>query len=99
MAQGDPQWAALDTVAGKLGCTRGALWRYVQTALHDRRECGELIATERKRLRTFELDKQQLRRANEILHKAADPCRAGGARPQRQMIQVRVRHILERSRQ
>ena len=65
------QWAAIRSVAEKLGCTVEALRRWVRHAERDRGERPGLTTAERTRLKRLERENFELRRANEILKKAA----------------------------
>ena len=65
------QWAAMRSVAEKLGCTVEALRRWVRQAERDRGERPGLTADERQGLKQLERENFELRRANEILRKAS----------------------------
>jgi transposase-like protein len=65
------QWAAIQSVAGKLGCTTESLRRWVRQAERDLGKRAGLTSDERERLKTLERENQELRRANEILRKAS----------------------------
>src|SRR3990170_1379965 len=65
------QWATIRSVAEKLGCTVEALRRWVRQAERDRGERPGLTTDERQRLKQLERENLELRRANEILKKAA----------------------------
>jgi transposase len=71
--QGDhaSQWAAIQSIAGKLGCTTESLRRWVRQAERDLGKRAGLTSDERERLKTLERENQELRRANEILRKAS----------------------------
>ncbi len=71
--QGDhaSQWAAIQSIAGKLGCTTESLRRWVRQAERDLGKRAGLTSDERERLKTVERENQELRRANEILRKAS----------------------------
>jgi transposase len=70
-ADHDSQWAAIQSIAGKLGCTTESLRRWVRQAERDQGKRAGLTTDERGRLRTLERENQELRRANEILRKAS----------------------------
>ena len=80
-AEYDSQWAALVSVASKLGRTAETLRRWVRRAERDvgvrpglKSEEGErpgLKSEEGERLKALERENRELRRANEILRKAA----------------------------
>jgi transposase len=65
------QWAAMRSIAEKLGCTTEALRRWVRQAERDRGERPGLTTDERQRLKQLERENFELKRANEILKKAA----------------------------
>src|SRR5438876_9888309 len=65
------QWAAIASIAGKLGCTTESLRRWVRQAERDLGKRAGLTSDERERLKTLERENQELRRANEILRKAS----------------------------
>ena len=65
------QWAAMRSVAEKLGCTVEALRRWVRQAERDQGRRPGLTTDERQRLKELERDNHELKRANEILRKAA----------------------------
>jgi len=65
------QWAAIASIADKLGCTRETLRRWVR---QDERNTGDragLTTDERQRLKELERENRELKRANEILRKAS----------------------------
>ena len=65
------QWAAIRSVAEKLGCTVEALRRWVRQAERDTGTRPGLTTEERQRLKALERENLELRRANEILRKAS----------------------------
>jgi len=65
------QWAAMRSVAEKLGCTVEALRRWVRQAERDHGERPGLTTDERQRLKQLERENFELKRANEILRKAS----------------------------
>ena len=65
------QWATIRSVAEKIGCTSEALRRWVRQAERDRGERAGLTTDERQRLKQLERENCELKRANEILRKAA----------------------------
>ncbi len=65
------QWAAIQSIAGKLGCTTESLRRWVRQAERDLGKRAGLTSDERDRLKVLERENQELRRANEILRKAS----------------------------
>jgi transposase len=67
----DSQWAAIQSIAGKMGCSSEALRKWVRQAERDRGRRPGLTTDERERLRVLEREVRELRRANEILRKAS----------------------------
>jgi len=65
------QWATMRSVAEKLGCTVEALRRWVRQAERDTGQRPGLTTDERARLKVLERENFELKRANEILKKAA----------------------------
>jgi transposase len=65
------QWAAIASIAGKLGCTTETLRRWVRQAERDAGKRSGLTTDERQRLKELERENRELRRANEILRKAS----------------------------
>jgi transposase len=70
-AEYDSQWAAIASIAAKIGCTRESLRRWVRQAERDHGRRPGLPSDERERLKALERENQELRRANEILRKAS----------------------------
>ena len=64
-------WAAIVSIAAKLGCQKHTLWRWVQQAERDAGTRSGLTSDERTRLRVLERENAELKRANEILRKAS----------------------------
>jgi transposase len=65
------QWAAIASIAGKLGCTTETLRRWVRQAERDAGKRPGLTTDERQRLKELERENRELKRANEILRKAS----------------------------
>ena len=70
-SQHESQWAAIASVAAKIGCTTETLRRWVRQAERDQGRRAGLTSTERDRLKALERENAELRRANEILRKAS----------------------------
>ena len=64
------EWAALTSIAGKIGCTAETLRKWVRRAEVDQGKRAGPTSTERERIREVERENRELKRANEILHKA-----------------------------
>jgi transposase len=67
----ESQWAAIVSIAGKLGCTPETLRNWVRRAERDAGKRPGLTTTERERLKELERENRELKRANEILRKAS----------------------------
>src|SRR5688572_21374607 len=65
------QWAAIASIASKLGCTTETLRRWVRQAERDTGDRSGLTTDERQRLKALEREVRELKRANEILRKAS----------------------------
>ena len=65
------QWAAIRSVAEKLGCTVEALRRWVRQVERDQGRRPGLTTDERQRMKDLEREVFELKRANEILRKAS----------------------------
>jgi len=68
------QWAAITSMAGKLGCTAETLRRWVRQREWDAGQRPGLTTDEQQRLKVLEREDRELRRANEILRKASAYC-------------------------
>jgi transposase-like protein len=65
------QWAAIASIAAKIGCTAQTLSNWVRRA---ERDLGKRLGTttdERERMKALERENRELRQANEILRKAS----------------------------
>jgi transposase len=67
----ESQWAAICSIAAKIGCTAETLRRWVRQAEKDSGERSGVTTAERKRIQALEQEVRELRRANEILRKAS----------------------------
>ncbi len=65
------QWAAIFSIAAKLGCTAETLRGWVRQAERDAGHRAGLTTDERQRLKELERENRELKRANEILRKAS----------------------------
>jgi len=65
------QWAAIGSIASKIGCTAETLRKWVRQAERDVGRRPGLTTEERQRLKDLEREVRELRRANEILKKAS----------------------------
>ena len=67
----DSQWAAIRSIAGKVGCSAEALRSWVRQSERDEGRRPGLTTEERQRLKELERENRELKRANEILRKAS----------------------------
>ncbi len=65
------QWAAISSIAEKIGCTPETLRKWVRQVERDAGKRPGLTTSERDRLKDLERENRELRRANEILRKAS----------------------------
>ena len=65
------QWAAISSIATKIGCTPETLRKWLRQAERDQGKRPGLTTDERERLKQQEREIRELRRANEILRKAS----------------------------
>jgi len=65
------QWAAIRSIAEKVGCNAETLRLWVRRSERDRGVCAGLSTDERERLKALERENRELRQANEILRKAS----------------------------
>lgn len=65
------QWAAINSIAAKIGCTGETLRSWVRQAERDQGLRAGLSSDERDRLKALERENRELRQANEILRKAS----------------------------
>jgi transposase len=65
------QWAAITSIAEKIGCAAETLRSWVRQAERDAGQRSGLTTDERARLKQLERENFELRRANEILKKAS----------------------------
>jgi len=65
------KWAAIVSIAAKIGCTAQTLSTWVKQAERDQGKRAGLTTSERERLKQLERQVRELRQANEILRKAS----------------------------
>jgi transposase-like protein len=65
------QWAAIGSIAAKIGCTAETLRGWVRQAERDQGMRTGPTSDERERIKALEREVRQLRQANEILRKAS----------------------------
>ena len=69
--QHESQWAAIVSVAAKIGCSAETLRKWVRQAERDTGRREGPSTADRDRLKQLERENLELRRANEILRKAS----------------------------
>ncbi len=71
-AQHESQWAAIRSIAAKMGCTAETLRKWVRQMERDAGKRSGLTTNERERFKELERENRELKRANEILRKASE---------------------------
>ena len=67
----ESQWATIESISGKLGCTAETLRRWVRQSETDHGKRAGLSTSERERFKELERENRELKRANEILRTAS----------------------------
>ena len=67
----DSQWAAIGSIAAKIGCTAETLRGWVRQHERDTGRREGMTTTEKERIKQLEREVRELRQANEILRKAS----------------------------
>ena len=67
----ESQWAAIVSIAEKMGCTPETLRKWVRQMERDTGNRPGLTTSERERMKELEREVRELKRANEILRKAS----------------------------
>jgi len=70
-AEHESQWAAIVSIAEKIGCAAETLRKWVRQTERDAGKRPGLTTDERERLKQLERENRELKRANEILRKAS----------------------------
>ena len=65
------QWAAINSVSAKIGCTAETLRKWVRQAERDGGQRPGPTSADRERIKALERENRELRQANEILRKAS----------------------------
>ena len=65
------QWAAIQSIADKIGCTHETLRRWVRQSERDQGLWPGLSTDDREELKQLKRENRELKRANEILRKAS----------------------------
>ena len=69
--QYESQWAAIVSIAGKIGCTAETLRRWLRQAERDGGQREGPTTAEQQRIKALEREVRELRKANEILKLAS----------------------------
>lgn len=67
----ESQWAAIRSIAEKIGCSAETLRNWVRRSERDAGERPGVTTDERERLKALQREVRELRRANQILRKAS----------------------------
>jgi len=70
-AEHGSQWAAIGSIAAKIGCTAETLRGWVRQGERDQGMRPGATTEERERIKALEREVRELRQANEILRKAS----------------------------
>ena len=65
------RWAAINSIAAKIGCSGETLRNWVRQAERDQGLRGGPTSEDRERIKALERENRDLRQANEILRKAS----------------------------
>ena len=65
------QWAAIESISAKFGCTGETLRRWVRQTERDQGKRAGPTTAETERIKQLERENRELRQANEILRKAS----------------------------
>jgi transposase len=69
--EGQSQWATIQSIADKIGCTHETLRRWVRQQERDQGMRAGLSSDDREALKQLKKENRELKRANEILRKAS----------------------------
>jgi len=70
-SQYESQWAAIESIASKIGCTSETLRRWVRQAERDEGLRPGTTTSEQQRIKELERENRELRQTNEILKLAS----------------------------
>ncbi|MDO9484347.1 MAG: IS3 family transposase, partial [Hydrogenophaga sp.] len=80
------QWAAIESIAAKIGCSAATLHAWVRRHETDTGQRPGVTTAEAQRVKELEREVKELRRANEILKLASAFFGPGGARPPSEVL-------------
>ncbi|WP_440030503.1 IS3 family transposase [Chromobacterium amazonense] len=86
--QYESQWAAIVSIAAKIGCTAETLRRWIRQQERNTGQNDGPAGTEAARVKELEREVRELKKANEILRLASAFFGAGGARPPLQVVRA-----------
>ena len=69
--QYESQWAAIESIAGKIGCSAETLRKWIRQRERDAGQRAGPTTTEQQRIQALEREVRELRKANEILKLAS----------------------------
>ena len=69
--QYESQWAAIESIAAKIGCSAETLRKWVRQRERDASQRAGPTTAEQQRIQTLEREVRELRKANEILKLAS----------------------------
>ena len=85
-AEHESQWAAMASIASKIGCTAETLRKWVRQAERDTGRRAGLTTDEKQRLKELERENRELKRAKRDPEESIGIFRAGGTRPPRKVV-------------
>ncbi|THV12670.1 IS3 family transposase [Rhizobium rhizophilum] len=80
-AEHPSRWAAVSSIAAKIGCSPATLHEWVKKTEVDSGKRAGLPSDVAEKMKALERENRELRQANEILRKASEYFANGGARP------------------
>ncbi|MFD2447208.1 IS3 family transposase [Vogesella fluminis] len=86
--QYESQWAAIVSIASKIGCTAETLRRWIRQQERNTGQGDGPAGTEAARVKELEREVRELKKANEILRLASAFFAPGGARPPLQVVRA-----------
>ena len=67
----ESEWAALNSISSKIGCTAETLRKWVRGSETDQGKRAGMTTADREQLMALKRENRELKRANEILRKAS----------------------------